>query len=187
MRSTKAEKAAAQKLKQQETKAAKKLEADAKKATGGGRGAGQGGGGSGGGGGGGAGNGAEASSCYDFVRDGSCKFGDGCKFSHDRADCDAASAQPAAVGAMWAEKWNNRVNPQRGSDPAVRAHGPKKVFFTGILAKDRWEICQQTAHKCFKQHAECDGRCKCAMCSKPGGKKWPELVYEDLMPAGHCP
>ena len=86
---------------------------------------------------------------------------------------------------MWAEKWNNRVNPQRGSDPAARVHGSKKVFFTGILAKDRWEICQQTSHKCFKRHVECNSRCKCALCSKPGGKKWPELVDEDLMPSGH--
>ena len=61
----------------------------------------------------------------------------------------------------------------------------KKIYFTGILAKDRWEICHQTEHKCFKRHVEGNSKCRCAMCSKPDGKKWPELVDVDLMPAGH--
>ena len=169
-RVAKAEKTAAQKLKKEQDKAAKKLVADAKRGGGGGGGASQGGGGGVGGGSGGAGKGATTSPCYDCIRDGSCKYGENCRFSHDRADCDAASASPAAVGAMWADRWNNRVNPQRDSDPAVRVHRSKKVHFTGILAKDRWEICQQTAFKCFKRHVECNGRCKCALCSKPGGK-----------------
>ena len=124
--------------------------------------------------------------CYDFVRDGSCRQGDVCHFSHDLAVCNAASATPAALGAVWQQKWDARVNPQRGSDPAARVHGAKKLYFTGILAKDRWETCEQTAHKCFKRHVECNDRCKCAMCSKPHGKKkWPELVDEDLKPSGH--
>ena len=179
-RAAKAEKTAAQKLTQAQDKAAKKLVADAKKGGGGGGGASQGGGGGGGG-----GDKRPKQPCYGSVRDGSCKFGDGCKFSHYQTVCDAASAAPAAVSAMWSDKWNNRVNPQRGSDPAARVHGSKKVLFTGILAKDRWEICEQTAHKCFKRHVECNGRCKCAMCSKPQGKKWPELVDADLKPSGH--
>ena len=85
-RAAKAEKTAAQKLKQQEAKAAKKLVADAKKGAGGGGGAGRGGGKVGGGGGGSAGEGAKTPPCYDFVRDGSCKFGGNCRFSHDQAD-----------------------------------------------------------------------------------------------------
>ena len=177
VRLTKAEKAAAQKLKQKEEKAAKKLVADAKKAAGGA-------GGAGGGGAGGGGKG-KGPACYDFVRDGSCARGDGCRFSHDPAVCDAATAAPAGISNMWGLKWKERTNPQRGSDPAARVHGSKKVFFTGILAKDRWEICEQTAHKCFKRHVECNARCKCALCSKPHGKKWPEMVDEDLMPSGH--
>ena len=179
-RAAKAEKTAAQKLKQQETKAATKLVADAKKAAGGGGGAGRGGGKVGGG-----GDSGKAPACYDFVRDGSCARGDSCRFSHDPAMCDAATAAPASVGVMWAQKWKDRVNPQRSSDPAARVHGSKQIFFTGILAKDRWEICEQTAIKCFKRHVECNSRCKCALCSKPQGKKWPELVDPDLMPSGH--
>ena len=120
------------------------------------------------------------------MRGGSCKFGNACMFSHDPSTCDSATAAaPAGVGNLWTQKWKDRVNPQRGSDPAARVHGSKQIFFTGILAKDRWEICEQTAHKCFKRHVECNSRCKCAMCSKPGGKKWPELVDRDLMPADH--
>ena len=123
--------------------------------------------------------------CYDFIRDGSCSRGDSCRFRHDPAACDAASAVPAAAGAVWAEKWAKRANPQRGSDPAMRVHGHRKIYFTGILAKGRWVICEQAAHKCFKRHVKCDGRSKGALCSKPHGKKWPELVDEDLKPAGH--
>ena len=174
-RAAKAEKTAAQKLKKEQEKAAKKLVADAKKGGGGGGGAGNAGGGGTG----------KAPACYDFIRDGSCSRGDACRFSHDPAACHAASAAPAAVSSMWGQKWKDRVNPQRGSDPAARVHGSKKFFFTGILAKDRWEICEQTAQKCFKRHVECNGRCKCALCSKPQGKKWPELVDEDMKASGH--
>ena len=183
-RSSKAEKTAAQKLKQSEAKAAKKVVADAKKAASAAGGAG--GSRAGGGGTGGGDRKRGDQPCYDFMRDGSCARGDACHFSHDPSTCDAATAAaPTGVNAKWALKWKERVNPQRGSDPAARVHGSKVIFFTGILAKDRWEICEQTADKCFKRHVECNGRCKCAMCSKPGGKKWLELVDRDLMPAGH--
>ena len=86
---------------------------------------------------------------------------------------------------MWDKKWNERENTQRGNDPAARVHGSKPIFFTGILAKDRWEICEQTANKCFKRHVECNSKCKCAMCLKPNGKQWPEKVDRGLMPSGH--
>ena len=177
-RASKEEKAAARKLKQTEAKAAKKVVADAKKAASAAGGAG---------GGGAVGDGGRSKQpCYDFQRDGSCVRGDGCRFSHDPATCDkATAAAPTGVDAKWYLKWTERRDPQRGSDPAARVHGSKKIYFTGILAKDRWEICQQTAHKCFKRHVEGNMRCRCAMCSKPDGKKWPELVDVDLMPAGH--
>ena len=93
-RAAKVEKIAAQKLKKEQGKAAKKLVADAKKGGGGGGGAGKvGGGGAGGGG----MNSTQA--CYDFVRDGSCRRGDACRFSHDLAVCNAASAT-LALGAV---------------------------------------------------------------------------------------
>ena len=180
-RASKEEKAAARKLKQTEAKAAKKVVADAKKAA-------SAAGGAGGGGAGGAGGKGKHGDqpCFDFQRDGSCARGDGCRFSHDPATCDkATAAAPTGVDAKWLLKWTERRDPQRGSDPAARVHGSKKIYFTGILARDRWEICHQTAHKCFKRHVECNTRCRCAMCSKPDGKKWPELVDVDLMPAGH--
>ena len=178
-RSSKAEKAAALKLKKSDAAAAKKVVAEAKAAAskaGGGRP-----------GGGGAGGGATTKqACFDYMRDGSCKRGDECRFSHDPSTCDSATAAvPAGVGNVWAKKWTERVNSQRGSDPAARVHGSRKIFFTGILSKDRWEICEQTAKSCFRRHVECNSKCTCALCSKPGGKKWPELVDADLMPAGH--
>ena len=185
-RASKEDKAAARKLKQAEAKAAKKVVADAKRAASAAGGAG--GGGAGGGGAGGAGGKGKRGDqpCFNFQRDGSCIHGDGCHFSHDPATCDkATAAAPTGVEAKWMLKWTERKDPQRGSDPAARVHGSKKIYFTGILAKDRWEICHQTAHKCFKRHVECNTKCRCPLCSKPDGKKWPELVDADLMPAGH--
>ena len=152
-RLSKAEKAAAQKLKQSEAKAAKKMVADAKKAASAAGGAG----GSRAGGGGTDGGDRKRGDqpCYDFMRDGSCARGDACHFSHDPSTCDAAkAAAPAGVSNIWIAKWAGRTNPQRGSDPAARVHGSRKIFFTGILVRDRWEICEQTAQKCFKRHVE---------------------------------
>ena len=128
-RASKAEKAAARKLEQEQDNAAKKVVADAKKGGGGGGGAGQVGRNA-------AGSKFASQPCYDFVRDGSCRRGDADKFSQDLAACNAAPAVPAASAAVWQQKWDDRVNPKRGGDLAAKVHGPLR----GMAPTNPWDF-----------------------------------------------
>ena len=125
-----------------------------------------------------------AGPCFEFVK-GRCNRGAQCRFSHDQAVIDQAKTnyQPAAVGAQWAQKWSDRNEPDRQTDPPARVRGTTAIAGAWILAKDRWSICEQTHGKCFARHVECKHDCNCSLCQTPSGKKWPSMVAVRVRPA----
>jgi len=122
--------------------------------------------------------------CFEFVK-GRCTRGAQCRFSHDQAVIDQAKAnyQPAAVGEQWAQKWIDRNEPSRQTDPPARVRGTTAIAGAWVLAKDRWSICEQTNGKCFARHVECKHDCNCSLCQTPNGKQWPKMVAVRVRPA----
>ena len=125
-----------------------------------------------------------AGPCFEFAK-GRCNRGAQCRFSHDQAVIDQAKTnyQPAAVGAQWAQKWSDRNEPDRQTDPPARVRGTTAIAGAWILAKDRWSVCEQTQGKCFARHVECKHDCNCSLCQTPNGKKWPSMVAVRVRPA----
>ena len=79
---------------------------------------------------------------------------------------------------------SDSFEPKRAQDPPMKIPGHQMIMGVWILAKDRWEICQQTEPFCFQRHVLCKGDCNCGRCQAPGGKLWPPLVADRLKPAG---
>ena len=125
-----------------------------------------------------------AGPCFEFVK-GRCTRGAQCRFSHDQAVIDQAkvSYQPSAAGEQWAQKWIDRNEPSRQTDPPARVRGTTAIAGAWVLAKDRWAICEQTSGKCFARHVECKHDCNCSLCQTPNGKQWPKMVAVRVRPA----